>query len=112
QPRGELSRYDLTSGQFAPYLSGISAEMLDFSRDGKWVAYVTYPEGSLWRSALDGNQRLQLTFPPLQVRNPRWSPDGKRIAFTDTQPDKPWKTYVVSADGSSPRPLIPDDRNN
>ena len=67
QKRGELVRYDAKSGQFRPFLSSIWAEQLDFSRDGRWVAYVLYPEGSLWRSKLDGSERLQLTFAPAQV---------------------------------------------
>jgi eukaryotic-like serine/threonine-protein kinase len=50
QSRGELVRYDPKSRQFVPYLPGISAEGLEFSRDGAWVAYVAYPEGTLWRS--------------------------------------------------------------
>ena len=48
--RGELMRYDSRSGEFAPFLGGISAEYLGFSKDGQWVAYVSYPEGTLWRS--------------------------------------------------------------
>ena len=67
QPRGELARFNQKTQQFEPYLSGISAEGVDFSRDGQWVTYVTYPEGSLWRSKADGSERLQLTFPPMQV---------------------------------------------
>ena len=46
-------------------LRGISAEFVSFSRDGQWVAYVSYPEGTLWRSKLDGSSRLQLTYPPM-----------------------------------------------
>jgi hypothetical protein len=34
--------------------------LVSFSRDGRWVAYVTYPEGELWRSKLDGSQKLKL----------------------------------------------------
>ena len=37
QPRGELVRYDKKTGQFLPYLSGISAHAVSFSADGKWV---------------------------------------------------------------------------
>jgi len=99
QSRGELVRYDAKSRQFQPFLSAIWAEQLDFSRDGRWVAYVLYPEGSLWRSKLDGSERLQLTFPPAQVLAPRWSPDGKRIVFSDMPPGKPTKIYSVAADG-------------
>ena len=63
QQRAELVRYDAKSGDFAPYLDGISAGDLDFSRDGQWVTYVTYPDDTLWRSKLDGSARLQLTYP-------------------------------------------------
>ena len=43
QPRAELVKYNLKTGEFLPYLSGLSAGDLDFSRDGTWVTYVTYP---------------------------------------------------------------------
>jgi hypothetical protein len=62
--RGELVRYDLTSKQFVPLLSGISAWNPTFSSDGKWVAYASYPDHTLWRSRTDGTDRLQLTAPP------------------------------------------------
>ncbi len=53
--RGELVRYDMKSHQFEPFLSGISATDPTFSRDGKWVAYVSYPDHNLWRSRSDGS---------------------------------------------------------
>lgn len=81
QLRGELEAFDARVGQFVPYLGGISADFVDFSRDGKWVAYVSYPEGTLWRSRIDGSERLQLTVAPMEVTVPRWSPDGSQIAF-------------------------------
>ena len=105
QRRGELVRYDTKTRQWGSYLSGISAEHLQFSKDGKWVVYATYPEASLWRSKVDGSQRLQLTYPPLQATEPRWSPDGKQIAFTAREPGNPWKIYLISAEGGSPQPL-------
>jgi eukaryotic-like serine/threonine-protein kinase len=99
QPRGELVRYDARSRQFVPYLSGISAYGVSFSRDGVWVAYVTYPEGILWRSKVDGSERLQLSFPPMFAYMPEWSPDGKQIAFSAAQSGKPFQVYLVSAEG-------------
>jgi Tol biopolymer transport system component len=78
---GELSRYDVKSQQFSPFLGGISAESVSFSKDGQWVAYTAYPESTLWRSKADGSQRLQLTYPPMVALLPRWSPDGKQLAF-------------------------------
>lgn len=102
QPRGELVRYDLKSHHFEPYLSGISADQLDFSPDGKWAAYVTFPEAVLWRSRIDGSERMQLTTSPLIAAVPRWSPDGKGIAFSGSLPKGVFKLYVISADGGKP----------
>jgi len=109
QSHGELVHYDAKLRQFTPYLSGISADQLDFSRDGQWVAYLSYPEGSLWRSRMDGTQRLQLTFPPMQINNPRWSPDAKRILFTGFRSGGVSKMYMVSAQGGTPSQVISDE---
>jgi Tol biopolymer transport system component len=111
---GELSVYDGRSGKFVPYLSGASVCYVDFSRDGQWIAYVSYPEGTLWRSRIDGGEKRQLTSPPLAVINPRWSPDGKLIAFVDYSNgdrsqmarNSPRRVYVVSADGGGPALLL------
>jgi Tol biopolymer transport system component/DNA-binding winged helix-turn-helix (wHTH) protein len=104
---GELQRYDGQAHHFVPYLSGISAEGTDFSRDGRWVTYVSVPEGTLWRSNVDGRERLQLTSPPMHVFLPRWSPDAKRIAFQGQVPGKAWRIYVLPAEGGSPQELLP-----
>jgi len=111
QPRGELVRYDAKLRQNVPYLSGISAEHVRFSRDGAWATYVAFPEGALWRTKLDGSERLQLTFPPMVSSLPRWSPDGKQIAFAGAEPGQPWKIYLVSADGGTPQSVVPQEPN-
>jgi len=107
--RGELARFDAKSNAFVPFLSGISAHSVDFSNDGQWVAYVSFPEGSLWRSKVDGSDRVQLTFPPLAVLLPRWSPDGEVIVFTGISPDQRAKIYTVPSKGGTPRELLPGD---
>jgi serine/threonine protein kinase/Tol biopolymer transport system component len=99
--RGEVQRYDAKSQQFVSYLPGVSAEGLSFSRDGQRVAYVTVPEGILWRSKVDGSERVQLTVAPMRAAMPRWSSDGKRIAFMGRLAGKNWKIYVVPTDGAS-----------
>jgi len=108
--QGELVRYDARSGQFLPYLSGVSAGEADFSPDGQWIVYVNYPELTLWRSRTDGTQRTQLTYWPIYATLPRWSPDGKQIAFVGLQGDQPWKIYLVSPEGGSTQELLPQDR--
>jgi Tol biopolymer transport system component len=89
-PRGELVVYDFKSHQFLPFLSGIFAGEVDFSGDGKWVTYVSYPDGTLWRARSDGSERLQLTFPPVAPSLPHWSPDGMQIAYTAFLRSTPW----------------------
>ena len=109
--RGELARYDLKTRQFLPYLGGLSAEGLAFSKDGKRIAYVSYPEGFLWVSNVDGSNRRQITFPPMNVGLPTWSPDGSQVAFAGRDPGQPWKIYLVPAEGGNPAPAITSQGN-
>jgi DNA-binding winged helix-turn-helix (wHTH) protein/WD40 repeat protein len=109
--RAELVRYDQHSGQFLPYLSGISAEGLASSRDGQWVAYTSFPEGTLWRSKVDGTERRQLTFPPLRVFWPRWSPDGQQIAFSADLPGVARNVYLISSEGGTPKRVLASEQS-
>jgi eukaryotic-like serine/threonine-protein kinase len=109
QLRAELVRYDAKSGDFVPYLGGISAGDVEFSRDGQWITYVSYPDNTLWRSKPDGSSRLQLTFPPLRAALAHWSPDGQQIAFSAASPGKAWKVFLIPRDGGSPEALTSED---
>jgi len=109
QGRGEFVRYDSRTQQFLPFLSGISADQVEFSPDGQWVTYVTIPEGTVWRSRVDGSERLQLSNAPLLAVLPRWSPDGKQILFTAGQYGKPWKIFLVSAQGGAAQELVSEN---
>jgi DNA-binding winged helix-turn-helix (wHTH) protein/Tol biopolymer transport system component len=110
---GELDRVDATSHQLQPYLKGISAEFLSYSADGRSLAYVSFPDGVLWKANRDGSTPVQLTEPPLDVINPRWSPDGSRIAFADLSAGgNAAISYVVPADGGSPQRILPEGIKN
>ena len=110
-PLGELLRYDAASRQFQPFLNGVSAIQLSFTKDGQWVAYMSYPDGILWRSKKDGSERQQLTFLPMTVLAPQMSPDGKQIAFAGQLPGKPAHIYTISVDGGTPHEMTNGDRD-
>jgi Tol biopolymer transport system component len=97
--RSELVRYQDKTHAFTPYLGGLSAENVNFSRDGKRAAYISFPEGILWERNTDGSDIHQVTFPPLQASFPQWSPDGAQIAFAGREADKPWGIYLVRPGG-------------
>jgi eukaryotic-like serine/threonine-protein kinase len=105
--RGEMQRYNVQRKNFASILPGISADQLTFSRDGSRVLYVTVPEGILFQCRADGSDRHQLTFAPMEVELPQWSPDGKRVAFTGREPGKPWKIYLTWAKGQDAAEMTP-----
>jgi Tol biopolymer transport system component/DNA-binding winged helix-turn-helix (wHTH) protein len=105
QPRCELLRYDSKKG-FEPYFDGRSASDLAFSADGKWVAYVSIPERQLWRSRVDGTERMQLTPEGTLAALPRWSPDGKQIVFMRGTLKTGWRAYLIWSDGTGLRELI------
>jgi Tol biopolymer transport system component len=67
---------------------------------------------TLWKCKSDGSERVQLSYPPLIAMLPSWSPDGKQIVFYGIRPGQSAKVYVVSADGGTPRELIPEDSEN
>lgn len=104
QDRRELVRFDARMKTFVPYLGGIPAQHLSFSRNGQWVAYKNGLDGTLWRVRADGSQAMQLTFPPLDIYHPTWSPDGKQIAFEGTD-----KLYVLPFEGGKPELLLHED---
>jgi serine/threonine protein kinase/Tol biopolymer transport system component len=100
--RAELVRYDLNTREFATIFPGTSVSDLTYSDDGAWVAYSSYPEHSLWRSRSDGTDRMQLTYPPMEVQEPRISPDGTKVAFGSYDYD----AFVVDVSGGEPRKIV------
>jgi len=107
---GELLRYDSTQRLFVPYLGGRSIDHVNFSRDGQWVTYVAFPDGSLWRARADGRDALQLTWPPMRALQPHWSPDGREIVFVARRPGELPQLFAIAAEGGEPRALAPESR--
>jgi dipeptidyl aminopeptidase/acylaminoacyl peptidase len=84
------------------------------SPDGKWVAYTVTSvdrqadkrHTAIWMVNWDGTQDLQLTFGAESANSPRWSPDGKYLAFLSARPNA-GKTQVWLLDlrGGEAQPL-------
>jgi dipeptidyl aminopeptidase/acylaminoacyl peptidase len=86
------------------------------SPDGRRVAYVvgtTDREGneykaSVWVAPIDGSEEpRRLTFGDKRDGAPRWSPDGRWLAFSSARGDEkaPAQLYVLPADGGEARKL-------
>jgi Tol biopolymer transport system component len=112
--RGEMTTFDPKTGKSSLFLNGISADWMEVARDGKQIVYVSYPQGDLWKSNVDGSGRVQLTFGPVKPVLPRWSPDGQTILFFDfpSGPSHPGKIYEVPAAGGDAHELLPKDTEN
>jgi Tol biopolymer transport system component len=72
----------------------------DVSPDGQWLVFEsTAPHEDLFVSRADGTRILQLTSDPAKDRTPRWSPDGKRIAFYSDRGGR-YEAWTINPDGS------------
>ena len=98
-----------------------------WSPDGKWIAFVRSSNGAhespyaelapdrntdIYLISSDGGTPRQLTQNPASDSNPRWSPDGKWLAYTANNDAKSWtaKTEVmlIATEGGAPRNLTKD----
>ena len=111
QPGAKLMKYDPRSEHLERYLPEIQGLVASNSRDGQWIAYVEIrgPESVLWRSRVDGSDKLPLTPPMKAITWPKWSPNGKQIAFAAEDTGKPSMVYVVDAAGGSTRAVMPPE---
>jgi serine/threonine protein kinase len=101
--QGAMQVYDPRSKRFVPFLDGLAAADFVISPDRQWMAYRDYPQRHLWRSRLDGSEKLQLTDSLAWM--PRWSPDSKWIVFSDYK-----EICRVSVDGGAPEKLTSEGK--
>ena len=95
---------------FADFIALKTVSDPRLSPDGKWVAYtVSVPSlqdnrnvSRVWLAEVTTGRSRQLTNGPGSDRQPRWSPDGKTLAFISTR-DSGAQIWVMPAAGGDSR---------
>jgi dipeptidyl aminopeptidase/acylaminoacyl peptidase len=85
------------------------------SPDGEWVAYTVRAADTvkdervthLWMASWDGKRNVQLTYSEHSEHTPRWSPDGKYLAFITARGEKddPEQVWLLDRSGGEAKPL-------
>ncbi|MCI0617017.1 S9 family peptidase, partial [bacterium] len=101
----------LTTDDFHRFQSVSSPQC---SPDGQWIAYtVSYSDlkaderrSAIWMVSLDGAQNVRLTYTAGSDSSPRWSPDGKYLAFRSARPsDAKSQVWLIDRRGGEARQL-------
>ncbi len=87
----------------------------DWSPDGERIAFVSAPDSipgtptrrpDIFVMNEDGSEVRRVFQSSSAAWHPRWSPDGRRIAFENYDPAAPgFRVYVMDADGSNVRQI-------
>lgn len=77
------------------------------SPDGRKIAFGLWGS-AIWTANVDGTNPVQLSPPGSVSQQPRWSPDGQRIAFASDR-DGNYEIYTMQANGSDQRRLTIND---
>jgi eukaryotic-like serine/threonine-protein kinase len=90
-----------------------SATSPALSADGRMIAFIRGADtfltpGQIFVKMLPDGQPVQLTHDDLPKMAPAFSPDGSRVAYTATDPNFGWNTWVLPVLGGEPQKLLPN----
>ena len=99
-------RAEKVAGQPVPITRGSrQIASMAAAADGEWIAFATGgAQEDLFVMRKDGAGMRQLTDDPYRDRQPRWSPDGKRLLFYSNRSGE-YEAWVIHADGSGAQQL-------
>jgi Tol biopolymer transport system component len=103
-------------GKPIPFLTSTARDTSpQFSTDGQRIAFQSARGGAndIWVAHADGTRLVQITR-NLSENNgsPRWSPDGKWVAFDSNGKEGRLDVWIVEAEGGPPRQLTHRPGNN
>ena len=85
----------------------------DFSPDGKRLVYASYLGGQwhqLWVMPSEGGDALPISYGDFDNTNPRWSPDGSRIAFISNR-DGNTALWIQEVPGGAQRRVLAKEKH-
>ncbi|MEP3482566.1 MAG: S41 family peptidase [Fuerstiella sp.] len=97
--RGDLWIHDLENGNATKLVESFSAVSYDFSPDGKWITYARTDDdfnSDIWIVGTDaGSQPVNISRHPDDEYSPKWSSDGRIIAFSGRRNDDEVDIYYI-----------------
>ncbi|HTY42979.1 MAG TPA: CehA/McbA family metallohydrolase [Thermoanaerobaculia bacterium] len=84
----------------------------DWARDGRRIVYSSYlgkQRNQLWLTTADAGHPFELTYCECDHTRPRWSPDGRRVAFVTNEAGNV-ALRVVAIPGGAIESVVPENR--